>query len=149
MDENGIVYTPEDLNEMYKGVYGEAAGADDAVMKMVAQSIVNRHRSGRGKEFGETIPDIMKRGYYAVSKANKPYKEASEGKFPDIKSKAAWGRTKKLVDIASSETDTDNPGHLFYFTPEEEAKMKKNKSFKFDQVEKVGKIGGYNLYKYK
>jgi len=140
-------FTPKDILAIKQAVYGEGAGADDATMKMMAQSIINRANSGRSKEFGGNVPEILKKGYYAVRNPNEPYKQAISGEFPDTQSKAAWGRASKLVDIAMSEPDSGK--HQFYFKPEEEVKLRKNpKAFNFNAVKPMGQQGGYNLYGY-
>ncbi len=146
MQKSKRVFSPEDIVAIQRAVYGEAAGSDDDTMKMIAQSIINRANSGRGKEFGETIPDILNKGYYAVKSPNTPYKQALSGEFPDTQSKAAWGRAQKIVDIVLSEPETG--GHQFYFTPEEEENLRNKKSFNFDLVKPMGQKGKFNLYGY-
>lgn len=140
-------FTPQDILAIKRAVYGEGASTDDATMKMIAQSIINRAKSGRSGEFGGNVNEILKKGYYAVKNPNTPYKQALSGKFPDVQSKAAWGRVQKLVDIAMSEENSGK--HLFYFKPEEEVKLRKNpEKFDFKMVKPMGKQGGYNLYGY-
>jgi spore germination cell wall hydrolase CwlJ-like protein len=139
-------FSQSDIQAIKQAVYGEGASTDDATMKMIAQSIINRANSGRSKEFGATVPDMLKKGYYAVSNPNEPYKQATTGNFPDTQSKAAWGRASKLVDIAMSEPDSGK--HQFYFTDDEINRQKKKKSFDFSKVKSTGRVGNYETYGY-
>ena len=146
----------EDLLALQQGVYGEMAGASDALARMAAQSALSRHRSGMSKEFGKTMPEITQKGYYAVSKKNVPYQQAVIEKFPDVKSKARWGEIKKLVE--SIVADEDYGEHQFYFTQDEVNKLKARNetqkklggppAFNFEAVKPKGKVEDYLLYGY-
>jgi len=131
-----------------QAVFGEGANASPEVMKMMAQSMINRARSGRKEDFGATIPEILQKGYYAVSKQNKPYKQAVSNKFPDALSKEKWGIAQQVVKNILQDQDFGDV--LFYFTPEEETEMKKKgkKVFDFSKVKPKGKADKYNLYSY-
>ena len=138
--------TPSDVLSLQQMVYGEET-QDTDVMKMVTQSALNRLKSGRKKEFGGSIPEITKKGYYAVSKQNTPYKQALSQKFPDITSKAAWGNAKKVVEAVIGDKDYGQ-GHQFYFTDDEIVKLKKSKKFDFTKVKAKGSSGKYKLFGY-
>jgi len=138
--------TPQDILALQQMVYGEET-QDTDTMKMIAQSALNRLKSGKKKEFGGNIPEITKKGYYAVSKQNIPYKQAVSQKFPDITSKVAWGNAKKVVEAVIGDKDYGQ-GHQFYFTDSEIAKLKKSKSFNFSRVKSKGTSGKYKLFGY-
>lgn len=139
-----------------QAVFGEAASEGSDVHKMVIQTVLNRLRSGRSKEFGQNVPEILQRGYYAVKNPNDPYKQAVSGVFPDVNSKAKFAKIKKLLDAVLG--DQDYGQGQFYFTPEEEKKMrlknvkrrklKKPAVFNFDMVKPHGQVGKYNVYGY-
>jgi hypothetical protein len=137
--------SPADVLALQQMVYGEET-QDTDTMKMIAQSALNRLKSGKKKEFGGSIPEITKKGYYAVSKQNTPYKQALSQKFPDITSKVAWGNAKKVVEAVVG--DKDYGDVMFYFKPDEEKKLKVEKKFDFSKVRRTGKVGNYNLYSY-
>lgn len=143
---NTLELSPNDLLAIQQMVYGEAASEDPETMRVVAQSALNRLKSGRSKEFGGTIPDILKKGYYAVKNPNTPYKQALSGTFPDTTSKAKWGVAKKVVEAILK--DQDFGEHQFYFTPDEITKLKKSKGFDFSKVKARGAIGQYKLFGY-
>jgi len=137
-----------DKTAIAQAVFGEGAGSDNDFRKMVIQSILNRARSGRKKEFGATIPEILQKGYYAVSNPNKPYKLITSGAELDPQSKKAYGEIKTLLDSVVGDKDYGNS--MFYFTPEEETKMraKGKKVFNFDAVKPTGMVGNYRTYGY-
>lgn len=138
--------SPKEVLALQQMVYGEGASADIDTRKMVAQSAISRLLSGRTKEFGGTISDVLKKGYYAVKNPNTPYKQALSGKFSDIPSKVSWGETKKIVEAVLG--DKDYGKHQFYFTDEEIAKLKKNKKFDFSKVKSQGEVGKFKLFGY-
>lgn len=152
----GLSLSDADKLAISQAVFGEAAGEPTDVQKMVIQTVLNRLRSGRKKEFGGNVNDILKRGYYAVSNPNDPYKQAMSGVFPDVNSKAKFGRVKKLLDAVLADQDYGQ-GH-FYFTPEEEKKLrlkniqrqaaKRPPAFNFSAVKPFGQVGKYNVYGY-
>jgi len=138
--------TPQDILALQQMVYGEET-QDTDTMKMIAQSALNRLKSGKKKEFGGSIPEITKKGYYAVSKQNIPYKQALSQKFPDITSKVGWGNAKKVVEAVIGDKDYGQ-GHQFYFTDEEVKRLTKNKGFDFSKVKSKGTQGNYKLFGY-
>jgi hypothetical protein len=127
-------------------VYGEET-QDTDTMRMITQSALNRLLSGKKKEFGGSIPEITKKGYYAVSKKNTPYQQAVSQKFPDVPSKVAWGNAKKVVEAVLGDKDYGQ-GHQFYFTDKEIEKLKKSKKFDFSKVKAKGASGKYKLFGY-
>ena len=141
-----LTLTPQDILALQQMVYGEDT-TDAEAQKMIVQSALNRLKSGRSKEFGASIPEIAKKGYYAVSKRNIPYQQAVSQKFPDVASQAAWGRTKKLVESVLGDKDY-GAGHQFYFTDKEIANLQKSKGFDFSRVKAMGSSGKYKLFGY-
>lgn len=136
-------WTDADILAIQQMVYGEGADQPYDVMKMMAQSAFNRALSGRKREFGKTIQDVLNKGYYAVKNRNKPYSQAVSGKFEDELSQKAWAQAQQVVnDII---TNNDYGDVLFYFTPEE---IKNMKGFKFNLVKPVGEVGKYKLFTY-
>ena len=146
MPKNEFKLNEKDKLALAQMVYGENVGQADDVLKMTIQSAINRLRSGKTKEFGGTMGDVLKKGYYAVRNPNVPYKESVSGKFSDVSSKAKFGAIKKLVDVIVGDQDFGNA--MFYFTPEEEIKLNKSKGFNFKAVKPTGKVGQYNTYGY-
>lgn len=136
-----------DVQELANMIYGEAADQDESVMKMVGSTAINRMNSGRTQEFGETLPDIVRRGYYAVSKANTPYKEAASGKFASEEGEYKYKKALAIAGGLLRETIKPDEG-MFYFKKDEIARMKKAKSFNFKLVKPVGKTGDYEVFSY-
>ena len=133
--------------------YGEAAGSDNETTKMVIQSALSRYLSGRSDfspKGGGTIADLVKKGYYAVSNPNDPYKEATSGKFANVKSKARHAEIGTQLEAILGDKDYSTDNAQFYFTPEEEARMRRqgSKVFDFSKVKPKGKVGIYNTYSY-
>ena len=142
----GLKLSPKEITALQQMVHGEGAGADIDTRKMMAQSAINRLLSGRTKEFGGTMSDVLKKGYYAVKNPNAPYKQAVSGKFNDTPSKVSWGETKKIVEAVVG--DKDYGKHQFYFTDEEIEKLNKGKKFDFTKVKPMGSTGKYKLFGY-
>jgi spore germination cell wall hydrolase CwlJ-like protein len=137
--------TSEDIAALTRMVYGEAAGSDNATMKMIAQTAINRLRSGRSKEFGGNLTKILKKGYYAVKNPNKPYRQALSGQFNDELSKNAWTQAQNMVNEVIKNQDFGNA--MFYFTPEEIKRLKKG-GFNFNIVVPTGQVGNYQTFGY-
>lgn len=137
-----------DLIDLTNIIYGEAADQDVKVMKMVGSTAINRMKSGRTKEFGSTLPEIIQKGYYAAKNPNQPYKEALSQKFG---SPEAENKYKQAMNIASGllrGTIEPDKG-MFYFKPDEIKKLKKTpKVFNFKAVKSVGKSGDYEVFDY-
>lgn len=133
--------------EIANAIFGEAANQPFEVKKMVGSTIVNRMKANRPQEFGFNVPEILQKGYYAVSNPNEPYKQAVSGKFPDKKSEDSYKEALQVASGLIRGTIEPDKGH-FYFTPKEEKKLRKKKSFNFDLVKSAGSAGGYNIYSY-
>ena len=134
--------------EIAKAVHGEGAGASIEFRKMVASTILNREESGRTGEFGGSIPEILQKGYYAVSNPNTPYKEATELKFKDKASENSFKETLQLVSGMIKGTIKRYPG-LFYFTNKELARLKKSpKEFDLSKVRDVGGVDNFRVFDY-
>ena len=137
----------EELKRMItNAVYGEGADASSEVKAMIASTIINRMEANRPKEFGKDVPEILNKGYYAVSNPNEPYKQAISGNIQDELSKRAY---KETEDVVESVLGGNKQKGMFYFTPDEEVKLRPNpKKFNFNMVKPVGKVGKYNVYSY-
>jgi hypothetical protein len=130
-------------------IYGEGASTDYDTMKLIGSTAINRLKSGRTKEFGSNMAEVLRKGYYAVSNPNKPYKHIMEGKFPDEASTEKYKQALVIAGGLMRGTIEPDKG-LFYFTPKEETKLRKTpKVFDFKQVSEVNKVGGYSVYDYK
>lgn len=129
-----------------QGVYGEYTGNDDAIRKMIIQSVLNRARSGRTKEFGTTIPEILQKGYYAVSRQNQPYKEVMSGTFDTEQGRNSFAEIYTLLQAIVG--DKDYGDVMFYHTDDEIKRQKAKGGFNYDAVKKLGKVDKYNTYGY-
>lgn len=137
-----------DLSDLAAVIYGEAANQDQKVMKMVGSTVINRLKSGKADEFGSTIPEIIQNGYYAAKNQNIPYKEALSQKFESPEGERKY---KQAVSIASSllRGTIEPDAGMFYFTPSEIKRLKKNpKAFNFKMVKSVGSSGEYEVFDY-
>lgn len=141
-----INLTEDDIAAIQRMVYGEAAGEDYDTMKMIAQSAINRLRSGRKKEFGSNINKILQKGYYAVKNPNQPYRQALGGKFEDKTSKDKWLQAQKAVSDVLAKQDFGQA--MFYFTPIEIKKQTEAGTFDFSQVVPTGDVGVYKTFGY-
>ena len=148
MSDLPMDYTDADLVALTNGIYGEAAASDSEVMTMVGSTVLNRIDANKPEEFGSSVPEVLQKGYYAVSNPNVPYQQAITQKFPD---KLSENKYKQAMAIASGlikGTIERQPGH-FYFTKKEIRKLKKRKKgFNFKAVNEVGNVGDYSVYGY-
>lgn len=134
--------SPEDTRLMSMGVYGEET-QDQTLQKLIIDSMLNRYNSSRDKEFGSTYSDVLNKGYYAVKNKNKPYLEALSGQ----RDKELEAIQQMIKDRYFDETRDKNV--QFYFRPEEEQRLRGDpKTFNFDYVNSLGKVGPYNTYGY-
>jgi spore germination cell wall hydrolase CwlJ-like protein len=138
--------TADDRAALSRMIYGEAAGADEATMKMIAQTAINRLLSGRTKEFGGNLTRVLQKGYYAVKNPNKPYKQALSGQFNDELSKRKWAQAQRVVNDILENNDFGNA--QFYFTPLEIERLKKSGDFDFSLVIPTGRVGNYETFSY-
>lgn len=129
----------DDIKALAQMAYAENGGEDDDTVKMTVQTALNRLNSGRTKEFGATMPDVLKKGYYAVSKNSPLHEQAVSGKFPDLQSKARFAQVHKLTQAIVG--DEDYGDGMFYFKPDEAKSLKKN-------LRKTGNVGKYEVYSY-
>jgi spore germination cell wall hydrolase CwlJ-like protein len=137
-----------DLTDLTNLIYGEAANQDEKVMKMVGSTVINRQKSGRTQEFGETIGEIAQKGYYAVKNPNQPMKEAMSGKFGSPEAERKYKQAMATASGLLRGTIEPDKG-MFYFKPDEIKKLKKTpKVFNFKAVKSVGKSGDYEVFDY-
>lgn len=139
----------DDVAVLASIIYGEAADQDPEVMTMVGSTVLNRLKAERPEEFGETIEEIGRKGYYAVINENEPYQQAASGKFKDKVAEEAYKQSYAIASGLIKGTIEPVEGH-FYFTPDEEKKLRKSgkKKFNFKAVKSVGNVGDYNIYGY-
>jgi len=134
-------------NQLAAAIYSEGASEDAEVMKMMGSSALNRLNSTRDSEFGSNLSEVLQKGYYGVRDNTELYQQAITGKFPD---KASENKYKQALAIASGllrGTIKPSKGE-FYFTEKEIQKMKKKKSFDFNQVKELGTVGKYRVFGY-
>jgi len=129
----------EDKDLIANMVYAENASEDDATTKMTIQTAYNRLRSGRKKEFGKNAAEVLKKGYYSVSKNSPLYQEATSKKFKDVTSKARHASIRKQIDAI--EGDQDFGKAMFFFKPGEAQSLRK-------KLKSTGKVGKYDTYSY-
>jgi len=134
-----IKLSKEDRLALAQMAYGENAGEDNDTVKMTIQTAVNRLLSGRAKEFGKDIPEVLKKGYYAVSKNSPLYQQAVSGKFSDVPSKVRFSEIQKLTDAIIDDGDFGKA--QFYFKPDEAKALKK-------KLVPQGNVGKYETYSY-
>ncbi len=146
MAQKNIKLTEEDVAALSRMVFGESAGADEVTMRMIAQTAINRLRSGRSKEFGGNLSKVLKKGYYAVSNPNKSYRQALSGQFNDEPSKKSWTQAQRVVNEIIKNQDFGQA--QFYFTPKEIERLKKEGGFNFDIVIPTGEVGQYKTFAY-
>jgi len=129
-------------------INGEAADQPYDVKLMVGSTVINRLNAGKAKEFGASLPDVALKGYYAAQNPNEPYKQALTQQFPDKISEDAFKQSLAIASALIKGTVKPQAGQ-FYFTEDEEGKLRKNKkAFNFKAVKSVGKVGKYNVYEY-
>jgi len=126
--------------------YGEMGSEDKEHWRMAASSYANSF--GKGEWADLTSDELLNKRYYAVQNKNDPYKWATERKFPND---AEENRFKRVLSFVSAmdkgkESKTDAE---FFWTNEEVAKQTKDKSINFDLLQKTGRVGKFNTYKYK
>ena len=139
MSKPVLQLTPEDRTALAQMAYGENASEDNDTIKMTVQSAINRLKSGRAKEFGATIPEVLKKGYYAVSKNSPLYQQAVSKKLPDFNSKKRYGEIEALTNAIIDDQDFGNT--MFYFKPSEASSLKK-------KLKRQGTVGQYETYSY-
>lgn len=129
-------------------IYGEAASENYDTMHMVGSTAVNRLKANRPEEFGANLPEVLQKGYYAVSNPNEPYKQAISQKFPDKNSETKWKQALAISSGLLKGTIEPKEGH-FYFTEKEINKFKKNpKKFNLKAVKEQDTVGKYRVFGY-
>ena len=140
-----------DIAQLAAVIYGEGASTGEDVMSMIGSTVLNRLESGRVKEFGGTLEEVINypNAYYAAQDENVPYKEALAGKFPNETAENAYKRAYATASGLYKGT-IDRHKAMFFFTPPEETKLRKKgrKVFDFKQVKEQGVVGDYNTYSY-
>ncbi len=139
----------QDLINLTNALYGEVASEDRDTMIMVGSTMLNRLEANRPNEFGSTVPEVLQKGYYAVSNPNVPYRQAITRNFPDKNSENKYKQALAVMSGLKKGTIDRREGH-FYFTDAEIKKMKrrKKKTFNFKLVEPRGEAGQYKVFGY-
>lgn len=138
-----------DIISLANMIHGEGASSDYDTKVMIGSTAINRMNANRPQEFGYTMPEVLQKGYYAVSNPNIPYKEAIAQKFTDDKSETEYKKSLAIASGLVKGTIKPKDG-MFYFTKKEIAKLKKQgkKVFNFNVVKDVGDVGDYSVYSY-
>jgi spore germination cell wall hydrolase CwlJ-like protein len=121
-------------------IYGENGGEDYDTMVMTGSTALNRLEAGREKEFGATLPEVMERGYYAVSQNSPMYQQARSGKFRDELSERKYKQAMQIAYGLTTGSIERRKGQ-FFFKKGEAKSLRKKLNF----IEKVGK---YDVYSY-
>ena len=121
-------------------IYGENGGENYDTMVMTGSSALNRLEANRPEEFGATLPEVLQKGYYAVSQNSPMFQQAMSGKFPDEKSELAFKKAMQVSYGLIEGTIPRTKGQFFFKKGEAKSLRKKLKS--------VGKTGKYDVYSY-
>ncbi len=129
--------------------YGEGADQDFNSKVEILSTILNRAESGK-PEFGADtgkISDVLQKGYYAYSKQSPKFLEALNQKFPD---KASEDSFKEFLAAFSGllKGKIKRTKSVFFLTPKEIERVKKNKSMDMSLLEKTGQNNTWIFYKY-
>lgn len=126
--------------ELAQLIYGENASEDFDTMVMTGSSALNRLESGKEKEFGGSLPEVMQKGYYAVSQNSPMYQQALSGDFPDEKSQESF---KRALQVSYGLLTGTIPRHKaqFFFKKGEATALRK-------KLKPTGKVGKYETYSY-
>jgi hypothetical protein len=134
--------------DLANAIFGEAASEDYDTMLMVGSTVLNRLNANKPQEFGASLPEVLQKGYYAVSNPNEPYKQALEQKFPDKNSENKYKQALLISSGLLKGTIKPKEGH-FYFTAKEIKKLKRNpKKFNLNAVKEKDSVGNYRVYSY-
>jgi spore germination cell wall hydrolase CwlJ-like protein len=138
-----------DTTKLAMAIYGEAANQKPDVMRKIGSTVLNRLASGKTKEFGGSLDEVLYKGYYAVKNNSPMYQEAMSGKFKDEVSETAYKQALAIASGLIKGTITPDKGE-FYFTKSEINKLKKKgkKAFNFDAVKKFEEFGDYQMFGY-
>lgn len=138
--------TNQDLYNIAAMVYGEMGSEDINHWQMAASAFFNRLGQ---REWASLSPmEVLESGFYAVSNKNDPYTWAISKKFPNKQEEDRFKEIFALVNAMVRGKKEILPNQ-FFFTKKEINSLKRKKKFNFNQVEPVGKIGKYHLFKYK
>lgn len=139
----------QDLINLTNALFGEVASEDKDTMVMVGSTMLNRLEANRPEEFGSTVPEVLQKGYFAVSNPNVPYRQAITRDFPDKVSENKYKQALAVMSGLHKGTIDRREGH-FYFTDAEIKKIKrrKKKTFNFKAVEPRGEAGPYKVFGY-
>ena len=121
-------------------IYGENASEDYDTMVMTGSSALNRLEAERPQEFGATLPEVLQKGYYAVSKNSPMYQQAVSGQFPDEKSEQKFKQALQISYGLQKGTIERREGE-FFFKKGEAKGLRKKLNF-------IEKVGQYDVYGY-
>ena len=121
-------------------IYGENASEDYDTMVMTGSTALNRLEANRPEEFGADLPEVLQKGYYAVSQNSPMHQQAVSGKFPDEKSELKFKQALQIAYGLQKGTIPRVKGQFFFKKGEAKGLRKK---LKF-----INKVGIYDVYAY-
>lgn len=138
-----------DTTKLAAMIYGEGANQKPETMRKIGSTALNRLASGKIKEFGGNLDEVLMKGYYAVKNNSPMYQEAVSGKFKDEVSETAYKQALAIASGLIKGTIKPDKGE-FYFTQKEINKLKKKgkKAFNFDAVKKLDEFEDYQMFGY-
>jgi hypothetical protein len=109
-------------------------------MVMTGSTALNRLEANKPQEFGGSLPEVLQKGYYAVSQNSPMYQQAVSSKFPD---KVSESKFKQALQISYGLINGTIPKvkGQFYFKKGEAKGLRK-------KLNSVGKTGKYDVYSY-
>lgn len=143
------------LYQVASMVHGEMAGKDKKFKRMAISSFINRINTREWE--GKTTKQILEGGYDAVQNRNEPFTQATTKNFPDEKSENEFKKDLALVS-SMFRGKGEKYNNQFFLTDDEVKDQKRlyretdgERGMNFDLLEKTerGKLGKYNLFKYK
>lgn len=146
MEKKKLNLSKDDINSLALMAMAENGDQSDDVVKMTIQSALSRLNSGRTKEFGGSLPEVLKKGYYAIKRPNGLYKTLTSGNELDMPTKTRLAAIKKLTEAVVGDQDYGNA--QFYFTPQEVKRLTASKAFNFGAVKPMGNVGMYQTFGY-
>lgn len=138
-----------DTTKLAAMIYGEVGNKKADVMRKVGSTALNRLASGKVKEFGGNLDEVLVKGYNAVKDNSPMFTQAATGKFPDELSANQYKQALAIASGLVKGTIKPDKGQ-FYFKQSEISKLKKKgkKAFNFDAVKNVDEFDEYKMFSY-
>lgn len=131
-------------------VYAER-GRDPRSARMVTHTILNRVKSGRAKEFGADLEEVINKPWAFTSVTGSPkdrvkYESALRKQFKNPAEEADYFQTRHEVEeVLRGRYDHENQGQVLYYNP---SKVK-TPPWDFSQIEEVPGDGDHRMFRYK